>query len=135
MSSIYIKTGTEGPKHDPYGYEEITVEREGVTVMLHSGLDYFVKLNGKKVAVPVSDGSYPDNVRKTYLKIAETFEQYAGITAEVAKRALRKYKCRKIDGCRHKHTKWVDGFPGEEYEICLKCGIAVDYIFSESAII
>lgn len=39
MASIRIRTGSEGPAHDPYGYQEIEFTRtDGVVVTLHSGL-------------------------------------------------------------------------------------------------
>ena len=49
---LYKKTGTEGPKHDPYAYEEITLrttyaDGKTFTVAVHQGLAEWTKLNDK----------------------------------------------------------------------------------------
>lgn len=47
MGSVSYRTGNEGPRHDPYHYEEMTVERDGQTVTLHMGLGTYVSHNGQ----------------------------------------------------------------------------------------
>lgn len=35
-TKVRLRSGTEGPRHDPYGWNEISVDREGHTATLHS---------------------------------------------------------------------------------------------------
>lgn len=49
--SIHIGGGTEGPRHDPYGYTEYTSEVNGRSITLHAGLMTFIRLpSGKKIS-------------------------------------------------------------------------------------
>lgn len=41
-----MKSGQEGPKHDPYGYTEIVVERDGCEVVIHCGLGTWMEVDG-----------------------------------------------------------------------------------------
>ena len=126
MSSVTIEYGEEGPKHDPYGWTEITVTRGLSTVTLHEGLDRWLR-------TPTGEtwGHYDE---ADGMLIERLFELYAGISISAARRAYDKYrsKCREC-GCRE--TKSVAGYPGETFELCVQCGAAVDYHFNESAII
>lgn len=46
---IYFRTGTEGPRHDPYSYTEITVSRKGHRrAMLHMGLGVWSEVGGRR---------------------------------------------------------------------------------------
>jgi hypothetical protein len=42
-TKIDIVNGREGPKHDPYSYEEITIERRGWRVTMHLGLAEWIE--------------------------------------------------------------------------------------------
>ena len=48
--TVDITTGSEGPTHDPYHYEEVSVTRKNKTVTIHSGLADWVTVNDKTVA-------------------------------------------------------------------------------------
>src|SRR5690349_18265847 len=45
---VRLQSGTEGPRHDPYGWQEITVERNGHCATIHySGLyDDWLEVDG-----------------------------------------------------------------------------------------
>lgn len=130
MSRIEIQTGTEGPRHDPYGWEEITVRRmnDQVVVTLHEGLATWVRIDGVGT---VHEGYNPlltaDMIRKV-------FEAWAGITPDIARKAYNRFHsvCRDC-GCRDVY--WKSGFPGESFAFCCDCDAVVDYSFNESAII
>lgn len=112
MSNIKLKTGSEGPRHDPYGYTEITVDRQdGRVVTLHSGLAYWCKvyLNGKLVLTF-------DNEQT----IEKMFTRFAGISSHKAEEIYyaRRTICDKC-GCNDCHT--VNGYPGETLYICNNC--------------
>lgn len=123
MSSVTIEYGEEGPKHDPYGWTEVTVDRpNGVSVTIHYGLAEWIEVNGVK------------QHNLNYEDCCTMFARHAGVTPDIAERYYQKYrsKCRSC-GCRE--TVATAGYPGETLELCAKCGMMVDYHFNKSAII
>ena len=44
-SQVTLRSGSEGPKHDPYGYQEITVTQGNVRVTGHIGLGLWIEDN------------------------------------------------------------------------------------------
>ena len=133
MSTIEIKHGTEGSKHDPYSYKEITVHCQRATVMLHQGLRNFVKINGGDEIEERSDAVLIDG--KTSLEWI--FEHVAKITPKTAEKAYHNLKSKNIrsHACGYKHLEWVAGYPGETLLCCQKCGDTLDSEFNESEII
>lgn len=124
MTSIDIKTGTEGPRHDPYGYEEITVTRpNGDVITLHQGLVEWVQVNN----------SQRHGNRRT-ASCRKVFEFFAGCTPEVARRAYERvqYTCK---SCGRSDLRCVSGYPGETFNVCIHCDTVVSSDFNESAII
>lgn len=57
-TSVRISHGMEGPSHDPYVYERITVERLGRRVVIHRGSlsPCWVECNGRNVVMDDYDG-------------------------------------------------------------------------------
>lgn len=51
MAHIYVKRGSEGPRHDPYSYTEVhfTSTDEKTEIVCHLGLAEWLKVNGKKI--------------------------------------------------------------------------------------
>lgn len=49
MTKISIRSGREGSRHDPYHYDEITVERHGHVYCLHLGLSVSLEIDGTEV--------------------------------------------------------------------------------------
>lgn len=48
-TKITTTTGREGPRHDPYAYQRIWIERSGHVVMIHQGLSRFAVIDGNRV--------------------------------------------------------------------------------------
>jgi len=127
MAKIEVRSGTEGPSHDPYRFTEITVTRTSQVftgyVTFHSGLGEWTRVSDK---VSITDD-----------KLARiVFEHLAGITPEVALRAKHKIKVNRIrrHPCGMNYMDWIDGYPGETMLVCLKCGNVVDSRFDRSAV-
>jgi len=112
MSSIDIKHGSEGPRHDPYSYTEITVTREsGATVCIHFGLIEWIEVNGIR-----SDTEY---------KVAsEIFEEHAGISIEVAQKTYER-QATTCGECGGTDLREQPGFPGETLYFCRRCDVVV----------
>lgn len=45
-TTVRVKNGSEGPRHDPYAYIEITVYRLGHIFTFHGGLACWIKVDG-----------------------------------------------------------------------------------------
>ena len=129
MTCINIETGTEGPTHDPYGWEEMTVIRSnGDEVMLHSGLSLYVDVNGQRFDSSGLDES------ASWDQAAAKFEEHAGCTPAVARNAYWRYKntCRKCGSCEQYGQT---GFPGETLWMCCNCDAVVSCDFDIGAVV
>ncbi len=123
---IRLQTGSEGPREDPYGYEEWTVTRtDGTEVVIHAGLAEWVKLsNGRTKSV---GDLYCENLN-------EAAEALTGLDLRGLRRAYESVKEHEIrPHYAHGGMQWGSGFPGEELLFC-KCGAVVDSSFNLSAI-
>ena len=122
MSSVQIETGSEGPMHDSYAWEEITVCRpNGVEITIHYGLDNWVKT--------------PEGVKcRGDDRIDRIFEAYAGVSPAAAHKAYQRmqYMCKK---CGVSDLDEISGMPGETMNVCRQCGNVVSVDFNLSAII
>ena len=128
-SSIELRSGTEGPRHDPYGYKEITVTRaDGREATLHSGLAEWMTYNDGRVT-----RRFDDDIATLWSK----FEAVMGISPELAERSFHRAKENRIryHKCGMKYLRDVEGYPGESFLMCEKCGKVLDSSFNESAII
>jgi len=128
-TSIELRCGTEGPRHDPYGYKEITVTRsDGREATLHSGLAEWMTYNDGRVTRRFED---PIDI------LWSKFEACVGISPELAERAFHRVKENRIrhHACGMKHLNEVSGYPGETFLMCEKCKAILDSSFNESAII
>lgn len=116
---VTIRSGTEGPHHDPYGYEEYSIVTPGQHVTLHDGLTCYLKVNGETTYAHT-----PDEVRGLFTRFAELT---GGSPADWRKwQAQRNSKCR---ACGCKRLAWVAGYPGESFLMCRKCDEVVDSQF------
>lgn len=122
--AIKFVSGSEGPRQDPYAFEETILLGPTGGVKIHTGLALYVeKANG-------------DRTQWTEKDLAEADAMFAaatGLTARQCERAVRKLcsRCRK---CRGKRARWVAGYPGESICVCARCNEVMDYEFSPSAI-
>lgn len=115
--SVAMKTGIEGPRHDPYGYTEWTWERSGHRIVLHEGLGDWVEIDGTRI-----DRGTPARW---------VFETSVGISLKTLERVIHRPKrC-----CDRQSIYEVDGYPGESFDVCGNCGAIVDGSFNESAVI
>jgi hypothetical protein len=127
-STIEIRTGSEGPRHDPYSYTEITVTRSnGGWAKYHAGL-------GEWLVVGIGGEERKMNGSPEYLR--NMFELVVGITPEGAERAVHRMDANRIrhHKCGHKHLEWVSGYPGESFLQCGKFHDILDSTFNRSAI-
>jgi hypothetical protein len=114
-SSIEVRAGAEGPKHDRYGYEEWTLTRGSDTWLIHLGLGDWVKRNDVLCLSPA--GCDLDDVLKAAgcpLSLREIEKYHARIKAA----PLKTHKA-------HGGMRWADGMPGETLLFC-KCGAVLD---------
>lgn len=123
MSSITMRTGSEGPRHDPYSYTELTVRRGNTTVSAHYGLLVWLECNGER-----------EQINDDKL-LSMLFQDMTGLTIKQAERAYAKLQALPYrEHRKHGGYDWREGFPGESLCMC-KCGKVIDYSFNESAII
>ncbi len=47
MKKMHIRTGSEGPTHDPYSYTEMEIETEHINIILHVGLVCWLRVEDK----------------------------------------------------------------------------------------
>lgn len=122
-SRVEIKTGSEGPKHDPYHYQEITVKRaDGTWVKIHAGLAEWLET------------SAGDRIVDEYRSLRLKFEELAGITPEMAERTCTRVYMRKLSLHNKHDTLWCNGFPGEELLYCRTCNTVIDTSFNISEV-
>ena len=121
--TLEIRTGTEGPKHDPYSYTEYSVTLlDGRTITLHADLEKYLKVDDSII----DHGDYETLLRR--------FVQLTGIDPHQVEKYHEKRplgKCSK--GGKHQAT-WEHGHPGEHLLICQKCGEILDSRFVRSEI-
>jgi hypothetical protein len=128
-SSVELRSGSEGPRHDPYAYEEVTVYRaDGRVATIHLGLASWMR--------SIDYNGVERKFDETPEILHSKFEATVGITPTSAIKALHRAKHNKIKrhSCGQQHLNWVSGYPGEEMLCCGKCGHILDSTFDRSAI-
>src|SRR4051812_2751822 len=129
MSKVRITRGTEGPRFDPYSYENITVVRsDGTKATMHLGLGIWCEV------VHANGMRYQEHDPE---QAAELFGKAAGITPRAAERAHREmlYRPYRFHPCGQSYLKGVDGYPGEHLVLCGKCGDVLEVQFSISEVV
>lgn len=117
---VRIRTGSEGPRHDPYQYTEVIVWRLGHVWTLHTGLGVWMKKDDTHI-----EGS-EEELYKLFAKETGAFHfewenwHYAA-----------RHRCRQ---CGNRELESCDGFPGETLTCCPKCKIIVYSDVNMSAI-
>jgi hypothetical protein len=126
-------TGSEGPSHDPYGYEELRAELPNGTITYHMGLGSWVQFHDGKPGRRAKPIKKIDGRTCTEADLRKAFELTVGFSINQIERIHRKLKsrCRKCGG---KHTKWEVGYPGEHFECCVSCGHIVGSYFCKGEI-
>ena len=49
QTAVRVRRGSEGPRHDPYGFIEITVDHYGNRYTLHEGLACWLEVNEERL--------------------------------------------------------------------------------------
>jgi hypothetical protein len=76
MAKVTVRRGSEGPRHDPYGYTEVIFTKtNGDVIQMHMGLGVWLKVNGKEY-----DSQYREEV------LSEYFKEFTGMAFEKAER-------------------------------------------------
>jgi hypothetical protein len=126
--TVALRTGSEGPRHDPYHYEEWTIRRSGYRgLTYHTGLTSWVKYrNGKIWTHCDGDRELLDVTFRTHTGF--TFAEWRDIVAAVERHRYRRHR-------RH-DVRQERGYPGEHFTICHTCGgEVIDSYFNEGAVI
>jgi hypothetical protein len=118
---IRITHGTEGPAHDPYGYEEITYTQDELSFTLHNGLDCWV--TGSYTGNPVPFVRVGINLDMDYATVHEFFRQMTGLTTAQALKAYNRIHGPK-DRCPECGARVASGsgYAGETILYCPDCG-------------
>jgi hypothetical protein len=121
---VELIRGTEGPRHDPYGYDEYHATTPNGTFILHEGLGTWLKGDGERITAH-------NDVAESDLR--RTWEHLVGFTiAQINRISARLHsRCRKC-GCKRSHVE--HGYPGEYLYVCDDCGNIIDADFNESAV-
>lgn len=122
---IAMFTGTEGPRHDPYGFETRVVSRGDSVIILHEGLDQYLQT--------ITPGMGVVELRADYPALRQAFAEISGMTVQTFDRAIDRLRtqCRTC-GCRRPHP--VKGMPGETLWLCSRCERPVYCDFDPSCI-
>jgi hypothetical protein len=118
---VSIKTGTEGPAHDPYAYTEYTAKslKDDRLITLHLGLAEWLDFGSLKV-YHESGG------------LAEQFTKLTGEDPFAAEESYNNPKCSKHPDAE---VEGVSGHPGEYFARCSVCKDILETYFNESEII
>ena len=128
---ITITRGTEGPREDPYAYEEISLvpndirnAKKGGEIVLHMGLGMWVKFGDLRLDESDVNSS---------TRIITAFEEKLGCTLRAFHKAVGRIHtvCRVCGGGPDKDVK---GYPGETFTLCTN-GHIIHTDFDESAIL
>lgn len=120
MAMLTIKSGSEGPSWDPYGYREyIFIRTDGMRVTLHAGLKVYCKAERKKngrwsTEWLVGGGDAHFDVA------AKFFEETTGLTLAQAEKIEQRKSSRCYCGC--KKIEEHPGYCGETLFVCSRCG-------------
>lgn len=125
---VVRSTGSEGPKHDPYSFEEYQITTPQGKLVLHFGLGTWARFQDQPILL---DRIQDENACVKLLRGNITREA-TGYTLTQIERIARKLteRCR----CGSKEFESASGFPGEHFTVCCKCGNVVDSFFCRSEV-
>lgn len=125
---VTVRTGQEGPKHDPYSFVEYEAEMPTTSLEAHLGLGFWVRTNGGP-KINITGWNYDRD--EQFLN--DLFRHATGYTIRQLIRFRDAAKSRCTAGGRH-NTIPMNGFPGESFEVCTKCNRVVDSFFDHASI-
>lgn len=130
-----IRTGSEGPRHDPYSYTETTIQTDGGEVLIHEGLGEYVKVDGKMVELPswLNGLNWDTKEMVERLWREHIVEQITGYSRKQLDRIQRRLEshCKRCGGKRF-HCE--EGYPGESFTVCDTCNNVNNTYFYLSAV-
>ena len=129
MLKLTVICGSEGPRFDPYSFQEIIVEDDDKKVVFHQGVIEFIRVEDKSGHVL----RFYDN--KELEELDEIFEKETGLTNKLFWKAYGRINFpTKCPECGSKKMTWHDEYPGEQIRTCDKCGHVTGYVFNENDI-
>jgi hypothetical protein len=133
MTTISMRHGKEGPRHDPYAFVEIMVTRKSSphftgSVTFHFGLNTWIKLEPSSGVRHVWFESEFD--------IEALFARTVGTSVNKALRACSELEERLVryHACGSKYVDMINGYPGERLIVCMKCGKTLRSDFNRTAV-
>lgn len=139
--TVRMRTGSEGPRHDPYSFMDLVIETPERTVVVHEGFVCSIKCDGSEIEPPryLLRLKYTGKIKLDVIEKVEqawrdeTVEQLTGWTLAQIGRINSKLRSRCRCGSRTFSS--TPGYPGETFVVCDSCGRIHDSIFCESEII
>ncbi|KKW10409.1 MAG: hypothetical protein UY48_C0038G0009 [Candidatus Gottesmanbacteria bacterium GW2011_GWB1_49_7] len=131
IRNLIVRHGTEGSRHDPYGYEELSFEtrrrsdQPWESMRAHVGLAEFFFFRGRRFDRSSLDSEW----------FWKSFETIVGVTLDllVQLHYTRRFVC--LTCGTSKFVDSVDGYPGETLFICGRCDNIVTSDFCEAAVL
>lgn len=113
MAKISHKTGVEGPRHDPYSFDEWVLEHGGLTYKVHSGLNVWIAINTRRVTFTASRWAAENGE----IDLDAVMQGIGSpLTYTQIMRAYRKMKQADMRVHRgHGGMQWSPGFPARRY--------------------
>lgn len=125
---IRVLTGSEGPEHDPYSYEEFHITTPKGTTILHFGLGTWATHNKAQVKIlGCTDSEGVKFLREDFLR------EITGYTLPQIERIARK-RAERCRCCSGRIFEDVPGYPGEHFRMCSYCGEITDTYFCISEV-
>lgn len=124
VSQIRRRAGTEGPRHDPYSYEEYTITRDAKTWLIHDGLSTFIRADDAVFVPPDMPGALDAALKAAGCPLG--MQQIERTYRRIRSVPLKLHKA-------HGQPRWEDGLPGETLLFC-PCGSVLDSEFDLGAI-
>lgn len=120
---VDVRRGSEGPRHDPYGWTEITVTRLGIVATIReSGLGYCSLTVGSergesRASRSGCDEGSRERIRAEFVRVAGEEPEWFAHWHETARR-----RCPSCRSSRHVDAMG-SGYVGETVYGCTKCGV------------
>jgi hypothetical protein len=125
LYGVQVRQGSEGPKHDPYGYTTIWFRKAAFKDSTLSGLSLTLETGD---GLAVFDGDDATRV----------FEQVYSVDPYKLCRIVERQKRKEINRhlrtcCESRNTREAEGYPGESFVVC-GCGKVLESTFDISAV-
>jgi hypothetical protein len=119
--TLDYRTGTEGPKHDPYSFDEWTVTKQVQhgpvwEYILHTGLGVTLQVYKDEELIQYWTDEEPTNL---WLH----FQNLTGIRVDHLEKVYQRLHGPHLfcDKCGSHELSWSEGFAGEQIQYCVKC--------------